>query len=154
MNVSRHRTIFSLRYAVRVLERYASFWRVSSYTFKIASVMSGAGAFVAMTGTNTLTASYLGVLFAALQALDLVLDPSSRHALAMAARLNYSGLIARQATYDDASLEAAYQDIIHRDEIIVPNGFKKLAYNDVVDEMGLDPNQRYTKTSAILRFLS
>lgn len=153
MNSTRHQTTFALRYAVRVLERYSAFWRVASLVFKFASVLSGAGALVAMTGTITRYAVALGVVFASLQALDLVLDPSSRHAMAMANRRDYAAILAKQAILDDASLEAAHQDIVQRDEIIMPSSFKKLAFNDVMDEMGLDPSQKYDETSWVLRFL-
>lgn len=154
MNTTRHQTLFALRYAVRVLERYAAFWRLIGTFFKFASVMSGAGALIAITGANANYAIALGIVFAVLQALDLVLDPSSRHAMALANRRDYAGVLAKQAGKDDAALEAAYQDVVHRDEVIVPRSFTLLAFNDVIDEMGLSPDARYNGTSLMLRFLS
>ena len=97
MNSTRHQTTFALRYAVRVLERYSAFWRVTGLLFKFASVLSGAGALVAMIGTSAQSALTLGLLFAALQALDLVLDPSNRCAMAMANRRDYAAILAKQA---------------------------------------------------------
>jgi len=135
---SRFETLFSIRYAVRVLERNARMWGVVSAAFKFASILSGTVALAAITGDKTALAVWLGVVFAGIQALDHATDPAGRRASSLAARRDYARLLAAAHRHDDAALEAAYVAVVAEDEESVIESLKKLAYNDVVREQGLD----------------
>lgn len=143
MNKSRSDTRFSLRYAVRVLERQARMWGVISAAFKFCSLLSGTVALAALTATNKPAAIALGLVFAVLQGAEITLGPSGHRSQALATRREYARLLARQATLCDADLEAAYQTIVADDDIIVIDGLRDLAYNDVAREQGLAVNTTY-----------
>lgn len=143
MTKPRSDTLFALRYAVRVLERYARMWHLVGAGLKAISILSGTVALAALTGTNTGLAIFMGVLFAALQALEHALDPADKRAAALAARRDYARVLSTEATKDDAALEAGYQAVVADDEIVVIQGLRELAYNDVVQEQGRDASALY-----------
>lgn len=143
MKNSRDDTLFSLRYAVRVLERYARMWSLVGAGLKATSILSGTVALAALTGTNTRVAVALGVVFAALQALEYALGPAEKRAEALAERRNYARVLAAEATMDDPALEAAYQRVVADDELVIIQRLRELAYNDVVREQGKDERECY-----------
>lgn len=143
MNNSRSDTLFSLRYAVRVLERYARMWNLVGAGLKAISILSGTVALAALTGANSRVAVVMGVVFAALQALEYALGPAEKRAEALAERRNYARVLAAEASMNDAALDAAYQRVVADDEIVIIQSLRELAYNDVVREQGKDESHCY-----------
>lgn len=137
--MTRHDTLFSLRYAVRVLERYSRFWARIDGATKLASLLAGSAAIAALGAQSRPLAIFFGVIFALLQALTFGIRPADKSAQGLLARRPYADLLAGEGGYDDAALEAAYQRLVAADELIVPDALRPLAYNDVVIERGCDP---------------
>lgn len=144
MNTVRTNTLFSIRYAVRVLERQAVMWGRISGTLKLASLFSGTSALSALMASSPTVAVVVGVLFALLQAIETVLKADDHSANARFQRRDYARLLSRQDSLSDAELEREYQTIVADDDISVWRPIKELAYNDVLDERGLDPAEKYT----------
>ncbi len=142
--MSRYETLFALRYAVRVLERHARMWRRIDGLIRFAGLLSGMSAFAALTAASQSATMLAGIVFAILQAIEFAIRPAEIAAQSMSAKKPYGDVLARQATLDDSSLEAAYQRCVADDDVIVPETLRFLAYNDVVSENGGDPSALYT----------
>jgi hypothetical protein len=142
--MSRFDTLFSLRYAVRVLERQARFWRHVDAALRIGAVLSGSGAFAALLTQQAAGVSAVAlVVFALLQAVEFSLQPGLKAAEAWVARAPYLAALARQACTGDAELEAAYQDAILGDVVQAFESLRRVAYNDVVEEKGCAATEAY-----------
>lgn len=144
--MTRHDTIFSLRYAVRVLERLARMWSRIDAIIKMASLISGSSAFAALMSGNQTITLVAGIAFAVLQAVEFALRPSDKAAESRATRKLYAHVIAAQAGLDDDALEQAYHDVVAEDDMIAPEVIRHLAYNDVVHERGCDTAYLYQIT--------
>ncbi|MDD2610682.1 MAG: hypothetical protein PHX60_13535 [Giesbergeria sp.] len=151
---SRDDTLFNLRYAVRVLERQCTLWRRTGAALKFVSVISGTGAVSAVMAAQQSWAISAGIVFAALQALDVVLDPSSKVSIASSLRREYARLLARQSQYDDAALHNVYQTIVAEDDVLVAKNMRHAAYNDVINEQGRDPDGKGQLPAGVLGWLS
>jgi hypothetical protein len=143
MNRARFDTLFTLRYAERVLERYARMWHRLDATARVFAIFSGTAAFGALMAQSGSWALVFGGIFALLQALEYGLNPGRREQESRAARALYARVLARQHELTDEQLEIAYQEAQAGDSVIVPDTLRRLAYNDVVDERGCDPAARY-----------
>lgn len=142
----RWNTLFSLRYAVRVLERYARLWHRADVLLRLATVASGMSAVVALWSEWGSAAQWVTALFALLQAVEFVLGAPRREQEAQAARGAYARVLAREADMSDAELARAYAAVLADDTITVPESLRRLAYNDVVEEKGADLGARYAPT--------
>lgn len=142
---TRSDTLFSLRYAVRVLERQARMQGICATTLKAFSLLSGTGALMALMAQAGEWGIGLGILFAVLQAIEFAADPAARRAEALATRLLYVRVLARQSVLTDAELEIAYQDAVAEDTITLPRSLQHLAYDDVVRERGMDAVYLYNR---------
>lgn len=152
MNTDRHETLFSIRYAVRALERQGALWGRFGLVLKFCSVLSGAAAVTtALSAGSAWAAAAAGLLFAALQALEVVVDPAGKSAAALAQRRDYARLMARQSGYSDGDLEAEYQALVADDSIVPHMALRRAAYNDVVHELGRDPKSLYQDLGWIAR---
>lgn len=149
----RSKTLFNLRYAVRVLERYARFWHRVDLLMRIAAVASGMSAFAALWAQTPKIALWITGLFALLQAIEFVVGAPKREQAALAARAVYASVLARQSTLDDAGLADGYAAAVAEDEVIVLEGLRYLAYNDVVTERGDNPAALYPVKGFALRLL-
>jgi len=143
MNATRFDTLFSIRYAIRVLERYARLWHRLDLLFRILAIFSGSAAFAALMGEYKVLGTATGALFAFIVAIEYALNPQRREQEALKARSPYADLYSRQQRLGDADLEEAYQIAVKEDPVIVPESLKRLAYNDVTDERGCDPAARF-----------
>lgn len=137
--MARRDTLFSLRYAVRVLERHSRLWGRIDGLIRFAGLLSGMAAFTALVGQSQSASLGFGVLFALLQALEFTVRPAEVRARSLSARTGYARLLATEGTYDDGALQAAYQALVADDEVVVPESLRALAYNDVLLERGDDP---------------
>ena len=70
--------LFELRYATRVLELQARFWRKLDALIKFCSILSSTAAFGAIVSSHPRLTLTFGVVFAILQAIEFTLSPSSR----------------------------------------------------------------------------
>lgn len=134
--MARSDTLFSLRYAVRVLERTSRFWQKADAILKICALLAGSGAIYALASESKPITLVFGIFFAFTQALEFAVRPADRSALALGERSAYAKLLARQAGLSDTDLDAAYQQIVSDDEIIAMESLRKIAYNDVLEERG------------------
>lgn len=139
----RNTTLFSLRYAVRVLERRGVYWSRIGVGFKALSIFSGTAAVAAVVGDKTVGAMIGGAIFAVLQAVEHAFSPGDQKAASYAQRKAYADLLARARALEDAALYTEYQAIVAADEVHCWQPLKELAYNDVVDEKGFDPAAKY-----------
>lgn len=149
----RRDTLFSIRYAVRVLEHHASLWRRIDASVRFAALLAGSGAFAALAAENQAFSLGLGIAFAVFQAIEFSIRPAEKVAASLSARKLYAALYADQSTLDDPALEIAYWRIVAADEVNVPDILKRIAYNDVLTERGDDESYLYTRT-AWQRFLA
>lgn len=142
--MSRFDTQFSLRYAVRVLERQSRFWRHIDGTLRALAILSGSGA-LAATLTQQPASVGMGALlaFAVLQAVEFSAQPGLKSAEAWVARTPYLTLLARQAALADDALEAGYREACLRDTVQAFESLRRVAYNDVVEEKGCDAGAAY-----------
>lgn len=151
--MTRNDALFSIRYAVRVLERSARYWAKIDGAIRIAALLAGSGAIYAISIESRPIAIGFGIFFAITQAIEFALRPADKSALAMGARLGYARLMADQSSHEDAALERAYQQLVAVDEVIVMECLRRIAYNDVLYERGHDPAHAYS-LSAFDRFMS
>ena len=137
--MQRRDTLFSIRYAVRVLERHARLWGRIDACIKLAALVSGSSAFAALMADNKTMVLVAGIVFALLQAVEFSIRPAEVRARSLAGRTGYAKLWATQGGFDDAALEAAYKALVAGDEVITQESIRALAYNDVLTERGDDP---------------
>lgn len=147
--MSRNDTLFSLRYAVRVLERHARLWRNVDNLVRLGSLLAGSGAIAALAAQSHALTLAAGVVFALLQGVEFALRPAEGAARSMAQRRPYADLLARQSELDDGAIDAGYQRIVADDEIVVPELLRYLAYNDVLAERGCDASFAYPASAAM-----
>jgi hypothetical protein len=147
MQPTRFDTLFSLRYAVRVLERYARGWGRLDAFLRVAAILAGSAAFAALIGENRPMMLLAGGAFALLQALEYGLAPAREEQRALMARTPYAEILAGAAALDDGALETAYRAALAKDLVVVPEALRRVAYNDVVIERGADPREQFVLTS-------
>ncbi|MBV5337867.1 MAG: hypothetical protein J0653_08095, partial [Deltaproteobacteria bacterium] len=82
----RRDTLFSIRYAVRVLERTTRFWAKADAIVKICALLAGSGAIYALASESKSIALAFGIFFALTQALEFAVRPADRSALALGER--------------------------------------------------------------------
>ena len=146
---------FELRYASRVLERQARYWRKLEAAIKAMALLSGSAAFVALTnGQQTLTL-VLGVVFAVAQALEFAIAPSSKAGEATASMRLYGAISAdADACATPQSLHTALQKARAQDPVTVFDAINRLAYADVALELGrpecVEPPSRWVNTMRLL----
>lgn len=143
MNTTRFETLFCLRYAERVLERYARVWRRADAALRVFALLSASAAIWALGAQDQRLAIILGLLFALVQALQHGVGPARIEQQALAAKFGYADLLARERVLSDEQLEDAYRQVAARDNVIVPEYLRRLAYNDVAEERGCDTSDLY-----------
>jgi hypothetical protein len=143
MKRTREDTLFSLRYAVVVLERYARFWHRLHTLLRVIAFTSGTAAFGALMAESSLWTVIAGLIFAILQGIDWGIDPARREQEARSSIALYAGVLARQGKLSDDEIEDGYQDAVARDTVIVWDSLKPIAYNAVLSERGGDPAERF-----------
>ena len=144
--MSRYETLFSLRYAVRILERYARLWQRIDGLLRLFAFLSGTSAIAALVSGSVPWSIAAGIFFAFMQGVEFSIAPARKHADALAARKPYAAILSGQAGFDDAALEAAYQRAVAEDTVIVPEALRPLAYNDAATERGCAPDHLYSLT--------
>jgi hypothetical protein len=127
---------FQLRYATRVLELQARFWRKIDTTIRIFSFLSGTAAFAAIVSSHSWLTLFFGVIFALLQAVEFVVSPSSHALEAKESGKLYKAVQASNVRKDKDLLEQALLDARKQDEVTVFDSLRHIAYNDVVKEIG------------------
>lgn len=146
MDTDRASTLFNIRFAVRVLERHCRLWRRIDGAVRLAALLAGSGAIAALGAQHPGVAIACGAVFALFQAVEFALRPADIAARSMAQRKQYAALYARARAFDDGALADAQADLIAADDIIVTEALRRLAYNDVVRERGLDESACYADT--------
>jgi hypothetical protein len=144
--MSRFDTLFSLRYAARVLERYAAFYRRLDTLIRFGALLSGSAALAALFGEYRTATLALALLFAVSQALEFALSPARMAAEAWATRKPYAAVLSGQGKLSDEQLEQAYRDAQADDTLVIPDAFRRAAYNDVLEEKGCSPDYAYPRT--------
>lgn len=151
--MNRTDTLFSIRYAVRVLERHTRIWRLTDGMIRIAALLSGSAAFAALTAGNQAAVIFLGVMFATFQAVEFAIRPADQAARSMAMRQPYARLLAGASAMEDDKLESAYLALVSEDDVVVAHWLREVAYNDVLAERGCNPAEAY-RLSAWQRFVA
>lgn len=144
---------FNLRYAMRVLERNASYWRKVATLLKFLSILGGSLALAGVLADKPKAAIWMGLLFAIAQALENALSPIEKALLSEVQRKQYARLWAGHAQSDASALSSAYMALVAEDEICPARSLRELAYDDVVIEQGLDPASCYGG-NRLMRLLS
>jgi hypothetical protein len=143
---SRDDTDFHLRYAARILERYARLWHRIGVTSRFLMLFSGTSAFGALVSQSPGWTIAAGLVFAALQAVEFSLTPAQREHQARAARSLYLDVLVKQGQLTDAELKPSYDAAAGEDPIMPPDSLRQLAYNDIAAEVGADPEHFYPRT--------
>jgi DNA-binding transcriptional regulator YdaS (Cro superfamily) len=136
MEDSLYETLFELRFAERVLERQARFWRRIDLIFRFFGLLSGTAAFAAITQSNQIFTLTFGILFAVLQTLEYTVTPSEKAAAAAQESKRYAAAIARQQQVTPEELRQDLLDIRVADTVTAFEPLRRLAYNDVATEQG------------------
>ena len=144
--MTRSDLLFSIRYAVRVLERHSRMWSKTSNIIRFTSLLSGSAAIASLSATNNTLVIVSGVIFACLQALEFALNPSNIATQSSVESQKYAMLMAYQKKYSKDDLEKEYGIISANDPIIISDLLKEIAYNDVVLEQGASAEELYKKT--------
>lgn len=132
--MTRFEILFTIRYAVRVLERSSRFWGKVDVAIKICALLAGSGAIFSIASQNQAISLVFGVVFAITQAIEFSIRPAEKSAKAMSARAPYANLLFFESACDEAALERAYAEIAAADDVLVMEGLRKIAYNDVLEE--------------------
>lgn len=143
---SRNETDFCLRYAARVLERYARMWHRIDATVRLLALFSGTSAFGALLLQSPGWTIAAGLVFAFLQSVEYSLTPARREQDGRAARALYLDVLAKDEQLSDAELKVAFRAAALQDPVIPPDALKRLAYNDVAEEVGAKPDHYYPRT--------
>lgn len=143
MESEKSNTTFALRYAVRVLERQCRLWRSVDAASRACALFAGSGAIAGLGAQHVGFALVCGVVFALMQSVDFALRPAERSAAALGQRKQYAALLVQSGAMKLQDLEAALEKIRADDEVIVSDVLRRLAYNDVVRERGLDESACY-----------
>lgn len=149
MEAARHDTLFNIRYAARVLERQCRLWRRIDGAVRFSAILAGSGAIAAMGAQNAVLALVAGVVFALFQAIEYAVRPAEVAARAMAQGKQYAALLARQRGLSDEALADELEAVRVEDDIIVMDSLRRLAYNDVVRERGLNESECFAETHAL-----
>lgn len=149
METTRPETLFNARYAARVLERQCRLWRRLDGVVRFAAILAGSGAIAALGAQNAVMVVVAGVVFAMFQALEYAVRPADIAARAMAQGKQYAALLARQRGLSDEALADELEALRVEDDIIVMDSLRRLAYNDVVRERGMDESACYAETAAL-----
>jgi hypothetical protein len=128
---------FELRYATRVLERQAGFWRKLDISIKMMSLLSGSAAFAALTNGHSQLTLVLGIVFAVTQALEFSIQPGNKAGEAKSSMRLYSEVSAdADACATASTLHAALQKARAQNPVTVFDSIDRLAYADVACEIG------------------
>lgn len=103
-------------------------------------ISDGGGMF--LTPGWTITA---GLIFALLQSIEYSLTPARREHEARAARSLYLDVLVKAEQLSDVELLAAFRAAAAEDPIIPADSLKRLAYNDVAEEVGAAPEHYYPR---------
>lgn len=144
--MSRHNTIFSLRYAAVVLERHAALWGLANTACRVASLLSGSAAIAALGAQNKELVIVFGLCFALIQALEYGSNPADRSANSRQQSKLYAKVWANEGDYADDDLERAYRAITVDDDITPNRLLKDVSYNQVLSEMGCNTTDAYPTT--------
>lgn len=87
--MTRHETLFSLRYAIRVLERHGALWARLNGVVRLAALLAGSAAIAALSAQSGTLVVVFGVAFALMQGIEFALDPAGRAAQSRAQRRVY-----------------------------------------------------------------
>jgi len=137
--------LFDLRYATRVLELQARFWRRLEATIKIFSFLSVTAAFGAIVSSHHVLTLIFGFLLALMQAVEFVLSPSSHALEAKESGKLYKDIRPSNAQMNRELFEQALFDARNKDDVTVFDSLRYIAYNDVANEMG-HPEEAFVLT--------
>lgn len=143
--MSAEKTLFCLRYAVRVHERRAKLWSTINLVIRFTSLLSGSAAIGSIAAANQTIAIVFAAIFAIMQAIEFSASPNEKSAESKSAKKAYSVIIANKGGSTDAELDEAYSAAIHSDEVIAGTTIKELAYNDVAREFGAAEEHMYAE---------
>ena len=122
---SRQDCLFRIRYATRLHERAASLWGKVQYGVKACAYMSGSAALVAMLQDSSSWSIGMGLVFALIQCLELVLDPGAKKHEALSQRRAYARLQAKQQSYTTPELAEEYGTLVSEDECAYPQSIDR-----------------------------
>jgi hypothetical protein len=131
-----YQTYFELRYAQRLLQRQARFWRRVDTLTRAFGLLSGTAAFAAITNSNQDFTMLFGVIFAVFQVIEFTVSPGAKSAEASQQAKLYAAAIAEQSKVSVDDLRQKLLDIRSKDTVTCFEYLRKLAYNDVSEETG------------------
>jgi hypothetical protein len=134
--------LFELRYAQRVLQRQATFWRRIDTLTRALGLLSGTAAFGAITNSNQNLTMVFGVVFAVFQVIEFTASPGAKSTEASQQAKLYAAAIAEQSKASADDLRQKLLDIRAEDTVTCFEYLRKLAYNDVAEEIG-QPDARF-----------
>lgn len=143
-NRTRFDTEFDIRYAMRCARLHAQFFGRIDLFLMFFQAVAMASAIYAIYASTPAAASIIGVLVAIAFIIQLVADLRGRAAKENVIHDEYVGLLASITSMSDEEAERALRQQYRgvTDEI---QSLRYVAYNDVIDELGLDPAAKYDK---------
>lgn len=129
---------FDLRFGVRVLERHVAMWSRLDVATSAVSFLAGTAAFAAIVAQHAWLALFIGALLAVAQAIQLILRPMEKGAIAkLELAMWRKGQAAALSQPVDQAANTVRQ-LRANSQVEDPTWLRFLAFNDLIDEMGLD----------------
>lgn len=142
MEKSKHTLLFELQYAQRVCTLHHRLYRRIRAVLQFATLIGAAGAVKSVIAEKPETAAYSGIVLAVVAVIDQVLDPAGRAATYNEDYKRYTRLL-RVARNLAAEAIQAEIDLLQEDDEPEIEALRPVAYNDVIEECGLDSGVKY-----------
>lgn len=134
MDEDKDELYFNFRYAQRLCQRTARFYRRIQTSLIFMSLLAGSSAVAALAAQLPAQSAWLLATFAVFGCIQLAVRPADRIAANEADMRKYSGLLAKLNLLDAAALQQLLDEARQSDTIEVEH-LRPVAYNDVVLEI-------------------
>lgn len=123
-----------LRYAQRLCERTARFYRRIQTSLTFLTLLAGSGAIAALSAQLPTSSTWLGIAFAICGCLNMAIRPAERIAANDADVRKYAALIVKAQSLDAAGIEQLLAEARQSDAAEI-EALRAVAYNDVMLEI-------------------
>lgn len=142
MEKSKHTLLFELQYAQRLCTLHYRLYRRVRGVLQCATLLGAAGAVKSVVAADPKVAVFSGVALAIVAAIDQVLDPAARAATYNEDYKRYTRLFRVARSMEPHAIQAEIE-LLHEDDEPEIEALRQVAYNDVVEECGLDRKEKY-----------
>jgi len=134
METTKEQLQVDLRYAQRLCERTARFYRRIQTSLTFLTLLAGSGAIAALSAQMPASSTWLGIAFALCGCLNMAIRPAERIAANDADVRKYAALLAKAHTLDAIAIAALLSEARQSDSNEI-EPLRAVAYNDVMLEI-------------------